>query len=515
MTDAPKLPRHRLASLPVFGTPNTPAAPPPEVPAEVEAEPADEMKRSPGERVAAFDGLRALAVSAVLLYHAGVGWAPGGFLGVDIFFVLSGYLITGLLANEYLESGGISLRRFYYRRARRLLPALFTVLAGVSLLVVFHLPQEAAAFRADVAASVGYVTNWWFVLQGQSYFGATGRPSLLLHLWSLAVEEQFYLLWPLFFVVMLDRGALGVPVDRVRALWRAIGWATLLAIGSVALAAMLYSPWRDPSRIYYGTDTRAFELLIGVVLALAKAARADRADRPQSRIRTGARDVASVVSLGVLLAAIASIASNAPGLYPGGLVVVCLAAAVLIQTLSVGTTIGAVLALRPLVWLGERSYALYLWHWPIFDVTRPGFDVTWSAPVVFTVRIALAVALAELTHRFIEQPIRGGALGRIAGRCGVAVHERRWLLPATAITSALALVGSAFWLVEPSAVPRRSIRSMRRRSPRTRARRRPCSRPGRPRLHRRPSVRRPRSRPSCPRRRPTRRASPSSATPRA
>jgi peptidoglycan/LPS O-acetylase OafA/YrhL len=224
-------------------------------------------------RVLALDGLRAVAVVAVLLYHAGVGWAGGGFLGVDVFFVLSGYLITGLLAREYVAAGAVALRRFYVRRARRLLPALFAVVAGVCAFVVLRLPGEAAGFRDDASASLLYVTNWWFVAEGQSYFGGSGRPSLLLHLWSLAVEEQFYVVWPAFLLVALGWAGQTEHAERVRALWRAVGWATLLSACSVGLTVLLYSPWRDPSRVYYGTDTRAFELLMGVIVALVQIAR--------------------------------------------------------------------------------------------------------------------------------------------------------------------------------------------------------------------------------------------------
>ena len=171
-------------------------------PAQPSAEPATDHTPKHA-RVAALDGLRALAIIAVLFYHADFSWARGGFLGVDVFFVLSGFLITGLLLNERSAHGRIDLKRFYVRRARRLLPALFTVLAGVCLYVVLALPHEAATFRADAAAALGYATNWWLILRGQSYFGGAGRPSLLINLWSLAVEEQFYLLWPPVLVLLL------------------------------------------------------------------------------------------------------------------------------------------------------------------------------------------------------------------------------------------------------------------------------------------------------------------------
>ena len=153
--------------------------------------------------VPGLDGLRALSVSAVLLYHADVTWMPGGFLGVDVFFAISGYLITSLLLAEFRNHGGVNVGRFYLRRARRLLPALFLVLAAVSLFSVIFLPDEVRSLRGDVVAALGYATNWWQIFQHQSYVAAQGRPPLLRHLWSLAVEEQFYLIWPLLLVGML------------------------------------------------------------------------------------------------------------------------------------------------------------------------------------------------------------------------------------------------------------------------------------------------------------------------
>src|SRR5882757_2229406 len=186
-------------------------------------------RATPQRRVPALDGIRALAIVAVLFYHADLPWARGGFLGVDVFFVLSGFLITGLLVGEHSSSGRIGLKRFYARRARRLLPALFTVLAGVCLYVVLALPHEAAAYRGDAAAALGYVTNWWLILRGQSYFGGTGRPSLLINLWSLAVEEQFYLLWPPILRAMLSSRAARRRGGETAALWRALLWTIALA----------------------------------------------------------------------------------------------------------------------------------------------------------------------------------------------------------------------------------------------------------------------------------------------
>ncbi len=207
--------------------------------------------------IPALDGLRAIAVLAVLVYHSGVRWLPGGFLGVEVFFVLSGYLITSLLVSEYRETGRIDLKSFWIRRARRLLPALFLLLLATLTYAVIFLPQQVTQLRSDAVAAALYVTNWWLIFDHKSYFEEMGRPSLLKHLWSLAVEEQFYLIWPPLF-------ALGISRLRERKMILGVLGAAGL---STVLMAILFQPGVDPSRIYYGTDTRAAELLIGAALA--------------------------------------------------------------------------------------------------------------------------------------------------------------------------------------------------------------------------------------------------------
>src|SRR6266536_4879494 len=210
------------------------------------------------------DGVRALAVLAVVVYHLGTtGGAhllPGGFLGVDVFFVLSGYLITSLLMVEGWQAGRISIRRFYQRRARRLLPALLALLLAVGVAGAFWLTDQAAALRGELVAALTYVTNWWLIAQKASYFGGGSRPSPLTHLWSLAVEEQFYLVWPLVMILLA----------RLRTSRRVVlaVLAVLIAASTVA-AALWYDPWADPSRVYYGTDTRALAPLVGAALAFA------------------------------------------------------------------------------------------------------------------------------------------------------------------------------------------------------------------------------------------------------
>ena len=380
------------------------------------------------------DGLRALAVVAVLLYHAGFSWLPGGFLGVEVFFVISGYLITALLLAEWRRLGCVDLKAFWLGRARRLLPALYLVLVATLAYAVVFLPSEVAGLRADVLAALGYVTNWYLVLGQESYFEAIGRPSLLKHLWSLAVEEQFYLLWPLVFWFGVSFGATRWRQRRV--LMVALGGAAASAL----LMAALFVPGVDPSRLYYGTDTRAAGLLIGAALAMVwspelrktrsrsrscptvRGLRGFRQDRAPGRFRRRWRwmaprllDALGLAALGTLVFLCLSLGEFDALLYRGGLASVSLATAALIMALShPQTRLGgsALLGWGPLRWIGERSYGIYLWHWPVFMVTRPQLDVPFESLQLLALRLALTLVLAELSYRFVETPVRRGALGR-------------------------------------------------------------------------------------------------------
>jgi peptidoglycan/LPS O-acetylase OafA/YrhL len=347
----------------------------------------------------ALDGLRGIAVLAVIFYHAELSWMPGGFLGVELFFVVSGFLITSLLLSELRGTGAIDLRHFWVRRARRLLPALFLLLAAVALVVRFALPEEIPQTRSDLLAAMFYVTNWELIFTGQSYFEAVGRPPLLQHLWSLAVEEQYYLLWPLAVAGLARLGG-----RRAVAIACAVG-----AVASTALMWLLVDP-DAPSRVYYGTDTRAAGLLIGGLLAATMIG--IRAPRPDASARR-VIDVVGGSALVVLVLLMLRTSEFDTGLYRGGFLRFALLTVVVLFTVTVpGSLVARGLATKALVAVGVRSYGLYLWHWPVFQLTRPGIDVGFDGPALLAFRLAVTVALTEASLRLVEQPIRDGALGR-------------------------------------------------------------------------------------------------------
>ncbi len=356
--------------------------------------------------IPALDGLRALAVIAVLLYHGDQKWIPGGFLGVDVFFVISGYLITCLLLSDFQQTEGIGLKRFWYRRARRLLPALFTMLFVVSLYAILFLPDVLSQLRGEVIAALFYVENWFLIFRNLSYFQSTGRPPLLQHVWSLAVEEQFYLFWPLILMLVLT-------------VWRKSRKALLIAV-LIAVAvstiemAILYHPYTDPSRVYYGTDTRVAALMLGAALAFVWA--------PWRLIgRTGRNagillDVVAVFSGIVLFWMFLNMGEFSPGLYRGGFLLVAMVSALLIAATvhPASRLVPWLLGFAVFRWIGVRSYGIYLWHWPIYMVTRPHSDVPLTGLPLLVLRLTLTGIAAALSYKYVEEPIRHGAV------------ERRW-----------------------------------------------------------------------------------------
>ncbi|MFM7626789.1 MAG: acyltransferase family protein, partial [Gammaproteobacteria bacterium] len=358
-------------------------------------------------RIVGIDGLRALAVLGVMVFHADWLYAQGGFFGVDLFFVISGFLITRLLLAELERSGTISFRDFYLRRARRILPAMATAIAGAALAAVVWAPDALPLLRHDALASGLFVVNWHFIFQQLSYFEYIGRQPLLQHLWSLAIEEQFYLLWPLIVLALASRGG--------RRLLGAV--AALLAVASVVWMGVLaerlgFPESMDIGRVYFGTDTHAMGLLAGAVLAVAApriSAWAQSAELAGDGIRrTGA--LLGIAGLAGTLFLFSQVSENHPWLYPWAFVASALFSAAAIVACMMPGPFGALLDAPPLRWIGERSYGIYLWHWPVFMFTRPGVDLGLEQGPAFLLRCALTFALAAASYRFIEAPILGRAL---------------------------------------------------------------------------------------------------------
>ncbi len=352
------------------------------------------------------DGLRAIAVIAVVLYHAEVPWARGGFLGVEVFFVISGYLITSLLLLEWLRDGRVDMKRFWIRRARRLLPAVALLLVTVALAVTLFYRDGLNRLAEDVGAALGYFTNWFLIVKDVSYFDSFARPSLLQHLWSLSVEEQFYVLWPIVFSVgfWLLRSS-----DRRRTI-RSFLVVTVLGIAtSTILMAVLFTPFDDPSRVYYGTDTRAAGILVGVATALLAIPWRAHPD-PTRRARTAMAGVgwASLVTLIVILATMDEFSAF---LYRGGFLLTSLVTAgLIVAAVSPARVFGPLLDNPLTQWIGTRSYGIYLWHWPVFMVTRPGVEVADRSWLTFALRLSVTLVIAEISYRLVEMPIRRNGL---------------------------------------------------------------------------------------------------------
>ena len=379
------------------------------------------------------DGLRAIAVLAVIAFHEQFSWAPGGLLGVGVFFTLSGYLITDLLLSKWMTTGSLHLANFWMRRARRLLPALFVMLAVVTAWVTVLDRARLDNLRGAVAAAATYSSNWYLIIQGQSYFSRFAPPEPLDHLWSLAVEEQFYLIWPWLLLI-------GVICIRRRTV-AAIRWLALptLALATASAVAMylLYHPAIDPTRVYEGTDTRACGLLIGAALAMAlPSSLAARTSRTWSRVL----DVPAAAGLVVIALMIWRVGQYSPFLYRGGIVLLSVAtAAVVAAAACPGSIVGAALGWRVLRWLGVRSYGIYLWHYPVIVLTSPA-NSTEDLPRAI-LQIAASIGIAALSWKFIEEPIRHRAISRAWHRI------RRGKLTSIGLSRLTAATGAAAVLV--------------------------------------------------------------------
>lgn len=363
------------------------------------------IRRLPG-----LDGLRGIAVLAVIIYHADVSLLVGGFLGVDVFFVLSGFLITTLLINELTETNTVDRARFYIRRIRRLMPALFLVLFFSVLVSGLFVLDAAYHVRRDLPWAMTFVLNWSYLFFEQSYFVNISRPPLLQHLWSLSVEEQFYVIWPIMLI-----GLYKVKVGNLTPRVKIFIASTVLAIASTAWMVYLsvangFPIPNDPSRVYFGTDTHAMGLLVGC--AAAAAWRSERLNVRLTPDRAAAMNGLGLFSIAGLAYFFLYVSELNEFLYRGGFLVLSILTAILVVVAAhPGLKFGQRLGNPVLKWFGDRSYGIYLWHWPIFVLMRSGIDIQWPDPVAFVVKIAIVLVIADMSYRFVEMPIRNGAIG--------------------------------------------------------------------------------------------------------
>jgi peptidoglycan/LPS O-acetylase OafA/YrhL len=400
--------------------------------------------------LAGLDGIRAIAVLGVIAFHVGAAWAPGGLLGVGVFFVLSGYLITDLLVAEYRRRHTIDLGQFWLRRARRLLPALFLMLFVVIGWATLFDRAQLGALRDDLPSSIAYFSNWWFIYQHVSYFARFGPPAPFGHLWSLAIEEQFYLLWPLLVLA-------GLRFARRRRLLIPIVVAG--AAASAIEMALLYVPFSDPTRVYDGTDTRAFALLIGAAFALAWPR-----DLKISELTDGARrvlEIAGTVALVGILVLFCATSEYDAFLYRGGMVLCALLSAVLIAvTIHPGTRFGRILGVAPLSWIGKRSYGIYLWSYPVIVLTTPSGKSPGATRSL--VDIAITFGLAALSWHYVEEPVRHGALGQLWRRARSwnppRLSASGWVVSSFATANVVVcIVGLSGLVAGPAVDPQSSI----------------------------------------------------------
>lgn len=417
--------------------------------------------------IPSLDGLRALAVIAVILYHLDLPFAPGGLLGVTVFFVLSGYLITGLLMAEIEETGTVNLPQFWLRRVRRLFPAIVLVVVVVTALCVLFNHPLLTKLRPDVLPSLFWFQNWWYVFRGLSYFDSLGDPSPLTHFWSLAIEEQFYLVWPIILLLVSRLGAGKTLIRR---------GCLVLAVASALLMGVLYNPLEDPTRVYYGTDTRACSLLIGAWLALFWPGQAltEQGTRNVPASTINLLDVIGALALAGIVAMMALIDGFSGFMYHGGIVLNSVLTAVVIAVIvHPRSRLGKFASLRPFVWVGQRSYGIYLWHYPIILLMKPlngsGAYQWWFVLAV----IAVTFVVSALSYTFVENPIRHGAIGRAlqswrergrrgatGGRGQVRMMRPHVIAPALAslLTVAIAVGGCAI-IPDEYQVPQDAIKS--------------------------------------------------------
>jgi peptidoglycan/LPS O-acetylase OafA/YrhL len=356
--------------------------------------------------IAPIDGLRAIAVCAVLLYHLGVNWIPGGFLGVDLFFVISGYVITRLILDSIYRSSALDLPEFFLSRARRLYPALIFMMVGSTFIIAAFAPEAIRRFLGDIPFALTGTNNWHLVAQHRNYFETIGRPPLLQHTWSLGVEFQFYLLWPLILIFALKYFG-KKNLAKVALLIAAISGAALFIFSLTVDAS---SSSNKISHIYFGTDTHSIGLFLGSALAVSWV--------PQNLsavISQHAQDFVDgigVIGLIGLFSTFLFIDESNPALYRIAfpLAGIC-GCAIITSLVHPASRFAPLLSARWLIWIGERSYGIYLWHWVIFQVTRPSVDLAGAIWAINAARILIVFALADISLRWVEIPIRRGIFG--------------------------------------------------------------------------------------------------------
>jgi len=359
------------------------------------------MSTSSNRYIHSVDGLRAVAVIAVLLYHLGIDWIPGGFLGVDLFFVISGYVITGLILESIARSGTLDLRAFYLSRIRRLVPALVAMLVFTTLFIGVYAPDTVRRFLADIPYVMTGSMNWALVSRQQDYFEAIGRPPLLQHTWSLAVEAQFYLIWPLVLLFILRYfGKKNIP-------FAALAIAIASGVTLFAYSIRIDTQESAISHVYFGTDTHSIGLFLGSALAVSW--------QPQNLTREISKraqdfiDLIGVVGLLGLFSTFLFINENDPTLYRIAFPLSALfGCATLISVVHPASRFAPILSTRPLIWIGERSYGIYLWHWIVFQLTRPSIDLVGDDWALYALRVLIVFALADISLRYIEIPVRRG-----------------------------------------------------------------------------------------------------------
>lgn len=354
------------------------------------------------QHIPAIDGLRAVAVAAVVFYHLGFAWIPGGFLGVDLFFVISGYVITRLLLDSIERSGGLDLRGFYKARARRLLPPMIFMIVVTAFYISVWAQDSVKRFLTDVPFAISGTINWWLVANEQDYFEAIGRPPLLQHTWSLAVESQFYLIWPIILLLVLKR--FGKKVIPFAALLIALTSASLLFYVSLQLDAS-----SNVSHVYFGTDTHSVGLFLGSALAVSwipQNFKNEVSVRAQNFI-----DFIGVFGFIGILATFLLIDESSPTAYKIAFPLAAIfGVAIITSIVHPASRFAPILQNRVLLWIGERSYAIYLWHWVIFQISRPSVDLMGEDWALIAVRILIVLALADISLKLVELPVRSGAV---------------------------------------------------------------------------------------------------------